>query len=102
MSDLRDVLGVPDLDEALLEHALTHRSFAYENGQIPNNERLEFLGDRVLGLAIAELLSEAYPTASEGELVSKRYSAGSSSASNFSNPPSAWLILCFTCKGLTT
>ena len=44
-------LGV-DLDEELLTLALTHRSFAYENGGLPTNERLEFLGDSVLGVVI--------------------------------------------------
>ena len=41
---LVDALGI-DIDPVLLELALTHRSFAYENGGIPHNERLEFLGD---------------------------------------------------------
>ncbi|MGZ5402110.1 MAG: ribonuclease III, partial [Aeromicrobium sp.] len=44
VDSLRQVLGVPDLDADLLQHALTHRSYAYENGRVPNNERLEFLG----------------------------------------------------------
>ncbi|MGW5120943.1 ribonuclease III, partial [Streptomyces noursei] len=38
------------LESALLVRALTHRSYAYENGGLPTNERLEFLGDSVLGL----------------------------------------------------
>ena len=42
-----------DVDESLLRRALTHRSFAYENGGIPHNERQEFLGDAVLGLVVA-------------------------------------------------
>ena len=47
--DLREQLGDPVLDAELLDLALTHRSFAYENGNLPTNERLEFLGDSVLG-----------------------------------------------------
>ena len=46
---MENILGV-ELDLGMIRHALTHRSYAYENGGIPNNERLEFLGDRVLGL----------------------------------------------------
>ena len=45
--DLLDALGV-DLPAELLEQALTHRSYAYEQGGLPTNERLEFLGDAVL------------------------------------------------------
>jgi ribonuclease-3 len=80
MSDLRDVLGVPDLDEALLEHALTHRSFAYENGQVPNNERLEFLGDSVLGLVVTDTLFVAHPDVPEGQLAKLRAAVVSAKA----------------------
>ncbi|HKY58635.1 MAG TPA: ribonuclease III [Aeromicrobium sp.] len=80
MSDLRDVLGVPDLDEALLEHALTHRSFAYENGQIPNNERLEFLGDSVLGLVVTDTLFSTHPEFPEGQLAKLRAAVVSAKA----------------------
>ena len=50
-------------DPALAELALTHRSTGW-----PNNERLEFLGDALLGAVVAEMLYEAHPRASEGEL----------------------------------
>ena len=50
----------------LLKKALTHASVRQASGKRRDNERLEFLGDRVLGLAIAELLSEAYPGAERG------------------------------------
>ncbi|HJR88544.1 MAG TPA: ribonuclease III [Aeromicrobium sp.] len=80
MGDLRDVLGVPDLDEALLEHALTHRSFAYENGQIPNNERLEFLGDSVLGLVVTDTLFTVHPDFPEGQLAKLRAAVVSAKA----------------------
>lgn len=60
-------LGV-DLDDELLTIALTHRSYAYEAGGLPTNERLEFLGDAVLGLVITAEIFTKYPDRSEGEL----------------------------------
>jgi ribonuclease-3 len=53
------------------EEALTHPSFANEAG-VPDNQRLEFLGDAVLGLCVSELLTEAYPEADEGALTRMR------------------------------
>jgi ribonuclease-3 len=67
-------LGHRFTDRDLLERALTHASVAGMVAQAPNNERLEFLGDRVLGLAIAEALMEADPDAQAGPL-SKRFAA---------------------------
>lgn len=64
-------LGIP-LDPQLFELARTHRSFAYENGGLPTNERLEFLGDSVLGLVITEHLYTVHPGLSEGELAKLR------------------------------
>ncbi len=71
-ADLRAALGAPELDDALLERALTHRSFAYENGGLPTNERLEFLGDAVLGLVVTETLYQQHPDLSEGRLAKLR------------------------------
>lgn len=56
----------------LLELALTHRSFSYEHDGVPHNERLEFLGDAVLGLATTEDLYAAHPTLAEGDLAKRR------------------------------
>ncbi len=70
--ELRQALGDPKLDADLLELALTHRSFAYENGGIPTNERLEFLGDSVLGVVITETLYTKHPDLSEGRLAKLR------------------------------
>ncbi|WP_051687642.1 ribonuclease III [Curtobacterium sp. S6] len=64
-------LGV-DIDAETLQLALTHRSYAYENGSIPHNERLEFLGDSVLGLAVTTELYRRFPDLSEGELAKRR------------------------------
>jgi ribonuclease III len=80
MDQLREVLGVPDLDPELLEHALTHRSFAYENGQVPNNERLEFLGDSVLGLVVTDTLFKNHPDLPEGQLAKLRAAVVSAKA----------------------
>jgi ribonuclease III len=65
-------LGVETLDSKLLNRALTHRSFAYENGGLPTNERLEFLGDSVLGVVITESLYLTHPDLSEGRLAKLR------------------------------
>lgn len=66
---LSDRLGHGFRDPALLEQALTHRSAADpKRRQLDSNERLEFLGDRVLALCMAEWLSERFPEEREGEL----------------------------------
>ncbi|PPF84156.1 ribonuclease III [Subtercola sp. Z020] len=64
-------VGIPD---ALLNLALTHRSWSYENGGVPTNERLEFLGDSVLGQAVTVMLYTRYPDLDEGELAKRRAS----------------------------
>ena len=70
--ELRSALGDPTLEPGLLELALTHRSYAYENGNLPTNERLEFLGDSVLGVVITETLYQTHPGLSEGRLAKLR------------------------------
>lgn len=70
LATLQATLHYPFRDERLLELALTHRSLT-QGGRDFNNQRLEFLGDSVLGLAIADMLYELYPTEAEGDL-SKR------------------------------
>ena len=70
---LETALGTP-LDHALLERALTHRSYAYENGGLPTNERLEFLGDAVLGLVVTDALYSAHDELPEGQLAKQRAS----------------------------
>ena len=70
-AELLDALGAP-LGPVLLERALTHRSFAYENGGLPTNERLEFLGDSVLGLIVTDTLFNQYPDLPEGQLAKLR------------------------------
>ena len=71
-AQLRAALGDPVLDPELLERALTHRSYAYENGGLPTNERLEFLGDSVLGVVVTETLYLTHPDLSEGRLAKLR------------------------------
>jgi ribonuclease-3 len=70
---LLKALGV-ELPDELLTMALTHRSFSYEHGGLPTNERLEFLGDAVLGLTITEVLYHRHPDRSEGDLAKLRAS----------------------------
>jgi ribonuclease-3 len=66
-------LGV-EIEEGLLTLALTHRSYAYENGGLPTNERLEFLGDSVLGIIVTERLYRDHPDLPEGQLAKLRAS----------------------------
>ena len=70
---LADALGVR-LSDDLLTLALTHRSYAYENGGLPTNERLEFLGDSVLGLVVTDELYRSQPDLPEGQLAKLRAS----------------------------
>ncbi len=70
---LMDAVGVT-LDEQLLTLALTHRSYAYENGGLPTNERLEFLGDSVLSIVVTERLYREHPDLHEGQLAKLRAS----------------------------
>ena len=71
-ADVESALGYAFRDPTLLETALSHASFAHEQAAGRSNERLEFLGDAVLGLVIAELLYAAHPEWSEGELTRAR------------------------------
>ncbi|MGQ0626128.1 MAG: ribonuclease III [Sporichthyaceae bacterium] len=64
-------LGVQATPEVLIR-ALTHRSYAYENGGLPTNERLEFLGDSVLGLVVTDTLFRTHPDLPEGQLAKLR------------------------------
>ena len=70
--ELLESLAQVHIDHDLLERALTHRSYAYENGGLPTNERLEFLGDSVLGVIVTETLYRAYPDLAEGQLAKLR------------------------------
>ena len=67
LSELEARLGV-NIEPALLELALTHSSYAYEHGNQPSNERLEFLGDSVLGFVVSAHITEKFTDLSEGEL----------------------------------
>ena len=69
--ELVDALGV-DIAPALLQRALTHRSYAYEHGNLPTNERLEFLGDAVLSLVVTDALYHRHPLDPEGKLAKLR------------------------------
>jgi ribonuclease III len=71
MRELVARLGV-ELSEEILKQAITHRSFSYENGGVPTNERLEFLGDSVLGIVITDELYRKNHDAQEGQLAKLR------------------------------
>ena len=66
-------LGV-EIDAKLLTLALTHRSYAYESGGLEPNERLEFLGDAVLGVVVTDHLFRTHPDLPEGQLAKLRAS----------------------------
>ncbi len=76
---LLESLGV-ELSDGLLTLALTHRSYAYENGGLPTNERLEFLGDAVLGIVVTDALYTNNPDLAEGSLAKLRASVVSTRA----------------------
>lgn len=67
-TEIEKAIGYVFKDRALLANALTHASARSASQSKSDNERLEFLGDRVLGLVVAEMVCAAYPAASEGEL----------------------------------
>jgi ribonuclease III len=72
LESLDGVLGVTFRDADLRQAALTHRSFAFERGLTITNERLEFLGDAVLGLVVTDMAYRAYPDMPEGQLAKLR------------------------------
>ncbi|MBW3659637.1 MAG: ribonuclease III [Actinobacteria bacterium] len=74
-AELARELGISFEDPRLLELALTHRSFAFEQGGIATNERLEFLGDAVLALVVTDEIFHAHPDAAEGRLAKVRAAA---------------------------
>jgi ribonuclease-3 len=71
-TSLDRALGVRFRDGALREAALTHRSYAFEHEIGVNNERLEFLGDAVLGLVVTDMAFREFPEMPEGELAKLR------------------------------
>lgn len=66
-ASLTSRLGI-SIEPSLIDLALTHSSFSYENGKTPDNERLEFLGDSVLGFIVTDYLFRVNPDLAEGEL----------------------------------
>ena len=76
MKSLEEKLGYQFQDKSLLENALTHSSYANEHhaGRVQSNERLEFLGDSVLGMVVADYLYRHFPDLPEGDLTRMRAS----------------------------
>jgi len=68
VQEIEKILGYRFRDRELLTQAFTHRSYVNVQNAVPHNERLEFLGDSVLGLVIAEDLYRRFPDESEGTL----------------------------------
>src|SRR5690554_1254063 len=74
LEQLQLKVGVNFHDVKLLQQAFTHSSYVNENKQAKHNERLEFLGDAVLELAVTEYLYEQFPDRPEGQLTKMRAS----------------------------
>lgn len=74
LGSIEERLGIVFTDASLLDVALTHRSYAFEHGSTRHNERLEFLGDAVLGLLVTDMIYGWYPELSEGEMAKLRAS----------------------------
>lgn len=75
LEELLDALDVEFDDPALLARALTHRSYAFEEGGLPTNERLEFLGDAVIALVVTDEIFHSHPDEAEGRLAKLRAAA---------------------------
>jgi ribonuclease-3 len=69
---LSAAIGVEFSDPSMADAAMTHRSYAFERGLAVTNERLEFLGDAVLGVVVTDLAFRAFPDLAEGELAKLR------------------------------
>ena len=82
MESLDSLMGAlgQRMDADLLRQAITHRSYAYEHGGLPTNERLEFLGDSVLGIVVTERLFRDFPHEPEGQLAKLRAAVVNASA----------------------
>jgi ribonuclease-3 len=74
------LLGVPADDGSVYELALTHRSFAFEAALSGHNERLEFLGDAILGAVVTDHIFRSYPELAEGEMARLRASVVNTAA----------------------
>jgi ribonuclease-3 len=72
LESFQSAIGIRWQNISLLEEALTHSSYVNENPHVPSNERMEFLGDALLGLVLAEKLFQDYPDLAEGELTRRR------------------------------
>jgi ribonuclease-3 len=70
--ELEDGLHIRFNQADLLRDSLTHRSYAFEHGGVTNNERLEFLGDAVLGLVVTDIIFSEFPHLPEGEMAKLR------------------------------
>ena len=92
MEELEKKLGYSFQDRALLETALNHSSYANENraAGFESNERLEFLGDSVLGQIVASYLFLTYPKMPEGQMTRLRASLSASKVCTLSRKSLSW------------
>lgn len=90
MVTIEKKLGYKFKNPALLKQALTHSSYAYEHleDRVQDNEILEFLGDSVVGLVLADFLRQAYPELGEGQLSKLKAALVSTSLSPYC--PESW------------
>lgn len=72
LESFQSAIGIHWKNASLLEEALTHSSYVNENPRVPSNERMEFLGDALLGLVLGKKLYQDYPDLAEGELTRRR------------------------------
>jgi len=80
LRELSDAIGYTFRDRGLFRQALAHRSWCAENGGAESNERLEFLGDAVLGWVVADIVFDRFDDVPEGQLTDLRKSVVNASA----------------------
>lgn len=80
LDELAGRLGCPAIDRTILRQAVSHRSWCAEHGAVPSNERLEFLGDSVLGIIVTDHTFRTYPDLDESELSRLRAAVVSATA----------------------
>ena len=104
LSELEAGLGYTFRDRSILENALTHSSYANENRErgLHDNERLEFLGDSILGFVVADYLYRNFPDKPEGELTRIRADLVCEKIWPALRRPSIWAAICCSATAKNT